>query len=123
MHLIKHFKFCSEEIKCQLFKSFCTTFYCCHLWSNCSAESRRRLKVAHNRIFRVLMKLEHRISMSYTYLCFNIMHSSIVIRKAMNGFINRIYLSENVLIDTIVKSDHFTCSAMFQYWSNFLYVT
>ena len=49
--LTKNFLYCTEEVKCLLFKAFCCSFYCCHLWSKCSKESRRRLKVAHNRVF------------------------------------------------------------------------
>ena len=120
--LIKHFKFCSEDVKYLLFKTYCSSFYGCHLWCNSTVESRRRLKVAHNRIFRILMKLEHRISMSHTFLLFNIMHSDVIIRNAMNGFINRVYLSENELVCTIANSSYFTYSHMFQHWNNSLNV-
>ena len=88
--LVKHFSFCSDDVKSILFKTFCSSFYCCHLWSNGAVESRRRLKVAHNRVFRVLMKLEHRISMSHTFLVYNVMHSNIIMRNSMYGFIQRI---------------------------------
>ena len=120
--IIKHFKYCSEDTKSLLFKTFCSTFYCCHLWSNCSVLSRERIKVAHNRIFRILMKLDHRVSMSYVFLKHKISHSNVIFRTAMNGFIRRIYISDNALIATIVNSNYFTYSTMMQFWCNSLEV-
>ena len=52
--IIKHFKFCSDNAKILLFKAFCSSFYCSHLWGNCSYESSRKLKVAYNRILEFL---------------------------------------------------------------------
>ena len=49
--IIRNFKHCSDAVKCQLFKSFCTSFYCASLWSSYTIESLRHLKVAYNRIF------------------------------------------------------------------------
>ena len=49
--IIKKHKHCSDAIKCQLFKSFCTRFYCASLWSSYAIESLHHLKVAYNRIF------------------------------------------------------------------------
>ena len=120
--LIKHFNFCSDDVKSLLFKTFCSSLYCCHLWCKCSTESRRRIKVAHNRVFRVLMKLEHRVSMSHTFLLYNIMHSDVIIRNAMNGFVSRINASDNVLIFTIINSTYYIYSKMYQHWYSALNV-
>ena len=30
--LLRNFRYCSNEVKCSLFKSFCTNMYCCPLW-------------------------------------------------------------------------------------------
>ena len=120
--LIKHFKYCSENVKSQLFKTYCSSFYCSHLWSNCSTESLRRLKVAHNRIFRVLMGLEHRVSMSFMFIYHKVSHSSIILRNAMCGFIDRINNSDNHLISTVVSSNSFIDSKMSKQWNNSLNV-
>ena len=37
--IIRNFKHCSDAVKCQLFKSFCTSFYCASLWSSYTIES------------------------------------------------------------------------------------
>ena len=66
--IIRNFKHCSDAVKCQLFKSFCTSFYCASLWSSYTIESLRHLKVAYNRIFRILMGLHHRARMSENFI-------------------------------------------------------
>ena len=69
--IIKNFKHCDENVKCQLFQSFCTSFYCAPLWTIFSNESVRRIKVAYNRVFRILIGLEHRTSKSEAFICRN----------------------------------------------------
>ena len=32
--LIRKFKFCNDDVKCNLFKSYCYSLYCVSLWSN-----------------------------------------------------------------------------------------
>ena len=53
--IIRNFTQCSDAVKCQLFQSFCTSFYCASLWSSDNIATLRRLKVAWNGIFRSLM--------------------------------------------------------------------
>ena len=119
--LIKHFRSCSEDVKLTLFKTFCNSFYCSQLWSNCSAKSYNRIRVAYNRVFRVLMKLEHRISMSAVFISCRVDHFNVLFRKSIFGFINRLWCSENIIIDTIVKSDYFSHSLLNTFWTNMLY--
>ena len=119
--LIKHFKYCSEDIKSLLFKTYCSSFYCCHLWSNCSADSRNRMKVAHNRIFRVLMNLEHRVSMSHNFILYNVHHSNVIARNSINGFMDRICMSSNSLLVTILESNFYNDCLMLKHWCNTIY--
>ena len=37
--LLRNFRYCSNEVKCSLFKSFCTNMYCCPLWFNSTYSS------------------------------------------------------------------------------------
>ena len=37
--LLRNFRYCSNEVKCSLFKSFCTNMYCCPLWFNSTSSS------------------------------------------------------------------------------------
>ena len=42
--LSRNFRYCSNEVKCGLFKSFCTNMYCCPLWFNSTSSSVKKLK-------------------------------------------------------------------------------
>ena len=68
------------------------------------------------------MNLDKRCSMSSTFINYNVYHSDVVIRIAMNGFMNRINLSENALICTIVNSTYFTYCDHQKQWDKFLNV-
>ena len=37
--LLRNFRYCGREVKCMLFKSFCTNIYCCPLWFNSTSSS------------------------------------------------------------------------------------
>ena len=60
--------YCRESIKCRLFQAFCTTIYCSSICSGFTVESMWLLKVAYNRIFRIIMGLKHRTSMSANFV-------------------------------------------------------
>ena len=103
-------------------KSYCSAFYCCQLWCNYSSETARRFKVAYNRIFRVLMGLEKRVSMSKVFITARILHSSVILRKAYFSCMNRINSSSNILIQAIINSSHYLSSPIFVNWVNKLYL-
>ena len=46
--LLRNFRYCSNEVKCSLFKSFCTNMYCCPLWFNSTSSSVKKLKCSYN---------------------------------------------------------------------------
>ena len=37
--LLRNFRYCSNEVKCNLLKSLCTNMYCCPLWYNSTSSS------------------------------------------------------------------------------------
>ena len=41
--LIRKFYMCTEDVKCTLFKSYCTSLYTCQLWYDYKSESIRKL--------------------------------------------------------------------------------
>lgn len=92
--LIRNFKECNESVKCRLFQSYCTQFYGAALWSCYNDETMRLLKVAYNRIFRILLGLEHRCSMTTNFISRGLNPFPVVIRKLIYSFRNRIYCSD-----------------------------
>ena len=57
--LLRNFRYCSNEVKCILFKSFCTNMYCCPLWFNSTSYGVKKLKCSYNSVLRRL----------YVYAC------------------------------------------------------
>ena len=53
--LLRNFRYCSNEVKCSLFKSFCTNMYCCPLWFISTSSSVKKLKCSHNSVLRRLL--------------------------------------------------------------------
>ena len=44
--LLRTFHYCSTDVKLELFKSYCTSFYCCYLWTAYKKSTFDRLSVA-----------------------------------------------------------------------------
>ena len=91
-------------MKAQLFKSFCTDMYCSQLWSRYSGKDFNKLKVAYNNIFRGLMQVYRRESISKAFLDNNVDCFSVLIRKNIVSFRKRILSSENQLISAVSSS-------------------
>ena len=120
--LIRNFKTCSNEVKCHLFQTFCSNIYCSTLWCRFTDESMRRLKVAYNRIFRILMGLEHRTSMSAEFIVRDMDPFVVILRKAIASFRKRIFSNDNILVRTVVDSVFFTFCRLSRRWSKALFV-
>ena len=50
--LSRKFSKCSPDVKCTLFKSFCSNMYCSTMWYNCTV---RRLRIAYNNSLKRLL--------------------------------------------------------------------
>ena len=53
--LLRNFRYCTNDLKCTLFKSFCANMYCCHLWFNSTSSSIKKLKFSSNSALRNLL--------------------------------------------------------------------
>ena len=96
--------------------------YCSTLWCRFTDESMRRLKVAYNRIFRILMGLEHRTSMSAEFIVRDMDPFVVILRKAIASFRKRIFSNDNILVRTVVDSVFFTFCRLSRRWSKALFV-
>ena len=102
--LLRTFHYCSSDVKLELFKSYCTSFYCCYLWTAYKKSTFDRLRVAFNNAYRRVLSQPWRCSASAMYANFGIDNFEITIRKSTYGFIQRLAKSTNLLIMTIEKS-------------------
>ena len=119
--LLRKFKKCSDDVKCQLFRSYCTNLYCASLWCNFTASSFSRIKVAYNNIFRMLLSVKRR-EVYNAYVRLNVDSFQVVLRKSIYTFNQRLLKSKNCLILNIVSSMLFLSgSTLNMHWRNILY--
>ena len=58
--LLRKFSKCSVDVKCYLFKTFCSNLYCSPMWFDCTKTALKKLKVAYNNSLRRFMILPWR---------------------------------------------------------------
>ena len=46
--LLIKFSNCSVGVKCFLFKTYCSSFYCAPMWFDCTKTALKRLQIAYN---------------------------------------------------------------------------
>ena len=44
--LLRSFRFCTNDVNCTLFKSFCANMCCCPLWFNSTSSTIKKLKTS-----------------------------------------------------------------------------
>ena len=97
-------KFGLSDVKLELFKSYCTSFYCCYLWTAYKKSTFDRLRVAFNNAYRRVLGQPWRCSARAMYANFGINNFEATFRKSTFGLIQRLAKSTNPLIMTIEKS-------------------
>ena len=55
--IISKFKNCQDLCKILMFKTYCSNVYACALWTNYNISAYHHMKVAHNDVYRILMKI------------------------------------------------------------------
>ena len=119
--LLRKFKRCSNEVKCQLFRSYCANLYCASLWCNYKGSTFSKVKVAYNNVFRMLLSVETR-QVYHAYVNFNLDSFQTVIRKSIYRFKQRLLMSSNSVISNIVNSMKFLSgSKLCGHWTVMLY--
>ena len=119
--IIRKFKKCTQDVKKQLFLSYCNSFYCCSIWSNFKKSSLKRLHVAHNNIFRVLFNVQRDLSVSQCFVTHNVPNFLVIRRKLVFSMYKRVFSSPNELVSTISQMVHFQNSQLYNQWNTVLY--
>ena len=100
--LIRKFYMCSDHLKCNLFRSFCTSL--CQLWCNYKSESIRKLYVAYNNVFRLLCNEPRYCCASYMFVTRGLPTCKMLIRIFFYSFMMRIAKSRNTILQSILNS-------------------
>ena len=69
---MRNFRYCSVDVKCMLFRSYCTHMYCCPLWFNSTSSSIKKLKASYNGVLRLLLLIIKPYSASEMFVTNNI---------------------------------------------------
>ena len=102
--LLRTFYYCSSDVKLELIKSYCSSFYCCYLWTSYKKSTFDRLRVAFNNAYRRVLSQPWRCSASAFYANIGINNFKTTIRKSIYGFTQRLAKSTKSFIVTIEKS-------------------
>lgn len=116
--LIRKFFQCCDDIKVLLFKSYCYSLYCSHLWSKYTVNQLRKVKTAYNDVFRTLFYIDRRCHISPFYMKYTLDNFDVLLRKTIVNFYRRLCISNNRLIKTVIMSAHFLNSShLYKEWS------
>ena len=69
--LSRKFSKCSPDVKCMLFKSFCSNMYCSTMWYNCTVTARRKLRISYKNSLRQLLNIPKHNSASKMFVNLN----------------------------------------------------
>ena len=93
--LLRNFRYCSDDVKCILFLSYCTNMYCCQLWFNSTKTSLIKLSTSYNSVLRRLLCISKPYSASNMFVSIGIPSFAELLRKSIYRFKNRIELSSS----------------------------
>lgn len=111
--LIRNFKHCTENVKVMLFKTYCSSLYCCPLWSKYRKATIKKLHVACNKMFKCFMNVPRDFSASLLFVSCNVENFTVLRRKLVYNLYRRVYSSSNTLVSNFsncISNDHFRTS-------------
>ncbi len=120
--MIRTFGACSTEVKSHLFMTYCGSMYTCHLWCKFTKRQFKKICVAYNNTFRRLHGYERYCSASGMFVENRVDTFDVRMRRHIWSFSERIKLSENRLVKTIVNSVAWSNSELLCQWERMLNV-
>ena len=79
--LIRKFSYCSPDVKCCMFKSYCPTMYCSFMWFDSTVTSMNKMKIAYKNGLRRLLNLPKYNSASKIFVNLKILSFDEQLRK------------------------------------------
>ena len=118
---------CTEKVKIKLFTTYCSQFYCSHLWQFREFEkSYRKVNVAYNNVFRFFLRLprdpEGRpFSASQMFVNRKVKSFQEIIRNVVYKFQSRLNNSGNGLVKSTLFVQIKETSKLRKHWHKLLY--
>ena len=126
--LLRKFHMCTEKVKIKLFVTYCSQFYCAHLWKfNKSDKKYNKLRVAYNNVFRFLLSLprdeEGRpCSASNMFVTRKVKSFDEILRNLVFKFQSRLKSSNNELVCSTINKIYNNNSKLSNHWQRLLMV-
>ena len=102
--LLRKFSKCSVDVKCYLFKTYCSNLYCAPMWFDCTKTALKKMEVAYNNSLRRFMILPWPNSASEMFANLSFPSFDELLRIFVYGFRSRIIVSNNLIISSIYSS-------------------
>ena len=118
--VLRKLSYCSPDVKCCMFKSYCITMYCSSMWFDSTVTAMRKLKIAYNNGLRRILYLPKYNSASEMYVNLNLPSFDELLQRFVYSFKSRIQDSCNSLVNAIVKSSVLLFSKIWVWWSDIL---
>ncbi len=97
--------------------------YTSHLWARYTKASFHKLCVSYNNMFRILLSLNPRCSASNMFVSHHVNSVTVMQRKFITGFMQRLYASENHILQNFLSSDLRFTSQLSKTWAKHIYTT
>ena len=125
--LIRKFHMCTEKVKIKLFTTYCSQFYCAHLWQFRDFEKYyRKVKVAYNNVFRFFLRLPRDAegrpcSASGMFVNRKVKSFQEILRNVVFKFQCRLNLSQNDLVKSTLFVHITERSKLRKHWNKLLH--
>ena len=116
--LVRNFKHCTTGVKITLFKTYCSSLYCCLMWTKYRKSTIGKVNVAFNKVFKIFMNVSSSFNPSWLFLICDVLNFPPLRRKLVLSFMKRIKKSSNVLISN--SYNFLMTNVMQRYWNKLL---
>ena len=120
--ILRRFYMCSIEVKVMLFKSYCTSLYTAHLWTNYSNKTLNDFYIAYHNVMKLFIGLRKREHTRPLCVKYDIPYGPALMRNYIYKFMCRLEISQNNILCTINQSDCKYESHLRNKWKSLLYI-
>ena len=120
--LLRKFSKCSVDVKCSLFKTYCSNLYCAPMWFDRTKAALKKLKIAHIDSLRRFMFLPWLNSATEMLVNFEIHSFDEMLRMFVFSFRYRVTASHNQLIFSLCSAHCSVYSKLWAWWNSLLHI-
>ena len=117
----RKFKSCNVVVKRYLFQTYCSTIYCCSLWTKFKNVTLNRIRVNYNNILRRMVGVPTFSSASQLFSLLDLKGFHELRRRACYSLMTRLRGSSNSVVSDVIHSDARLTSDIWRTWHMLLY--